>query len=137
MATVSFNPGNSQQVAQHLKRLIKTDAQLRYAVRELEAAKRNAIGRFDGIVTFHDGYMSVPYFDQYASNEEKTCLFGVKAPIEKQIAFAMRDYDAPFSRYEVEAFCSFFELDNKTMLEAAASDEQYDSWAGYESRNNE
>jgi hypothetical protein len=134
MNTVSFNPKNSMQVAHHLSRLIKTESQLEYAIRELEAVKRAAIGRFDGIVQFSEGYISVPYFNQYATEEEKTCIFGLRVSIEKQIAFTMKDYDAPFSKDEVEAFCNFFGLDKKLMLAAAASESQYEEWLRYESR---
>jgi hypothetical protein len=134
MANVNFNPKNSQQVAHHLRGLIKTEAQLSYAIRELESVKRSAIGRFDGIVKFTDGYMIVPYFDQYATDEDKLTIFGVSVSIEKQIAFAMEDYDAPFSAHEVEAFCSFFGLDNRAMLIAAASEQQYEEWLNHELR---
>jgi hypothetical protein len=135
MAAVNFNPKNSQQVAHHLSRLIKTESQLGYAIRELESVKRAAIGRFDGIVKFSEGYMSVPYFNQYATEKEKTCIFGLRVSIEKQIAFTMKDYDAPFSVYEVEDFCSFFELDSASMLKAAASEQQYEEWLNHESRS--
>ncbi len=136
MATVNFNPNNSVQVSQHLSHLIKTDSQLRSAIRELESVKRSAIGRFDGIIKFDDGYMTVPYFNQYAEEYEKKCLFGLSVSIELQIAYCMKDYDAPFSRYEVEAFCNFFELDKKAMLDAASSDDAYENWVNEESRAN-
>lgn len=130
-----MNLHNSQQVANHLARLIKTDKQLAYVLQELNSKKRMAIGRFDGLIEFKDfGLMFVPYFEQYASQEEKTYFWCLSVPIEKQIAYAMRDYEVPFSHDEVKRFCDFFELDSKPMMKEAIPDEKFNRWVDDERR---
>lgn len=130
-----MNLQNSEQVSFHLARLIKTEKQLVNAQRILNSKKQTAIGRFDGIVEFKNyGLMTVPYFEQYASQEEKTDFWGLSVPIEKQIAYAMRDYDAPFCFDEVKRFCDFFELDSEPMMKEAITDERFDRWVDDEMR---
>jgi hypothetical protein len=131
-----MNLQNSEQVTNHLARLIKTDKQLSNILQELNSKKRMAIGRFDGIVEFKNyGLMTVPYFEQYASTEEKTDFWGLSVPIENQIAYAMRDYDAPFCFDEVQRFCDFFELDSEAMMKEAIPDERFDRWVDDEMRS--
>lgn len=130
-----MNLQNSEQVANHLARLIKTEKQLVNALRILNSEKQTAIGRFDGIIEFKNyGLMTVPYFEQNASQEEKTDFWGLSIPIEKQIAYAMRDYDAPFSYDEVKSFCDFFELNPEPMMKEASPNENYNRWVDEERR---
>lgn len=130
-----MNLQNSEQVSFHLARLIKSEKQLVNAIRILNSKKQTAIGRFDGIIEFKNyGLMTVPYFEQYASQGEKTDFWGLSVPIENQIAYAMRDYDAPFSYDEVKRFCDFFELDSEAMMKEAIPDKKFDKWINDEMR---
>lgn len=130
-----MNLQNSEQVSFHLARLIKTEKQLVNVLSILNSKKQTAIGRFDGIVKFKKcGLMTVPYFEQNASQEEKADFWGLSVPIEKQIAYAMRYYDAPFSYDEVKRFCDFFELDSEPMMKEASPNENYNQWVDEERR---
>ena len=119
-----MNLNNSEQVAYHLRRLIMNERQLNNVLQILSEKRNSAIGRFTGIVEFHDGVMTVPYFNLYAKEKDKKTLWGFPRAIEAQIAYAMRDYDAPFSCDEVQDFCKFFDLDPAPMLREAVTNDQ-------------
>jgi hypothetical protein len=130
---VSFNPQNSTQTAHHLRRLIKTNSKLSEINSIINSVFREAIGPFDDIIKISScGTITVPYYDEHGEGDTSNWL-SIRN-VGAEIAFAMHDYDAPFSTSDVLAFCSFFEIDPKPMLKEAISDEKYQEWANDERR---